>query len=83
MACAVLGGSKDVVEHGLNCEQSSCEKNKSTGNRQKGIVQHLIHLTTAVGSHMHPVPGRQPQTFNTALEACTGEGGPPGPAVVQ
>lgn len=58
-------------------------KTKAMGSRQKGSVHHLIHLTTAVGSHIYPVSRDQLQTFNKALAACTGEGGPPGPAVVQ
>lgn len=56
-----------------NVSNPLVSKTKAMGNRQKACVHHLIHLTTAVGSHLHTVSSGLLQTFNTALAACTGK----------
>lgn len=52
-----------------NVSNPLVSKTKAKGNRQKVCLHHLIHLTTAVGSHLHTVSRGLLQTFNTALAA--------------
>lgn len=75
MACLCWVAPRTLLNTPSTVSSPLVRKTKAMGNRQKGSVHHLIHLTTAVGSHKHPVSGSQLQTFNKALAACTGEGG--------